>query len=372
MRKDNISKLAVLLAVAIGLGILALYLVARESRAPATAKIPPATAAKPNQGFARAGTSTPAPVPTSQSGTTGRTAGHLPQPIPGNAVALVNGVPITSSELDSELSNLLISPTAHGALSRHEKDAPRKAALEELIVRELAYQRAKANGLTVGKNEVATTVKKIKRRYHTEKSFQEALKAEEISEREFERRIEKDLLLRKISKLELADKARVSDDDARRHYEANKAKFVLPESLRLFRIVVKLSPGIEAEAKNKSDELYTKLNAGADFAEVAYKFSEDEYRVLSGAYGTIHRGQLPPELEATVFAAKPGETSQPFKTDDGWQIIRVEGKQPERQLRYEEVRERIKTALYQQRERQRRLDFVASLKAEAKIEYLSR
>ena len=198
------------------------------------------------------------------------------------------------------------------------------------------------------------------------------MKAEEISAQEFERRIEKDLLLRKISKLELADKARVSDDDARRHYEANKAKFVLPESLRLFRIVVKLSPGIEAEAKNKSDELYTKLKAGADFAEVAYKFSEDEYRVLSGAYGTIHRGQLPPELEATVFAAKPGETSRPFKTDDGWQIIRVEGKQPERQLRYEEVRERIKTALYQQRERQRRLDFVASLKAEAKIEYLSR
>lgn len=289
---------------------------------------------------------------------------------PANVVALVNGVPITSSELDDELNNLLNSPSGHIAISQQGKDAPRKAALEELIVRELAYQRAKASGMTVEKKQITATLRKIKRRYKTEKSFQEALKVEEISEQEFERRIEKDLLLRKISKVELEDKSRVTDAEARSYYEASKSKFVLPESLRLFRIVVKIGPGQDAETKKKIDDILAKLKAGADFGETAYKFSEDDYRVMSGDYGTVHRGQLPTDLEATVFAATPSALIGPLRDSEGWQILRVENKQPERQLQFLEVREKILTGLRQQREKQRRIDFINELRSVAKIEYV--
>ena len=356
-----------ILSIAIvGLGSVAVYLVAQDRQAvPPNAPQPPAMALMPNP-LARPKTRTT--EPTARTFTT--QAGALSQPVPSNAVALVNGVPITSPELDNELNNLLMSPTAHGALNQQQKDAPRKAALEELIVRELAFQRAKASGLTVEKKAIAATVKKIKQRYHTEKSFQEALKAEEISEQEFERRIEKDLLLRKISKLELEDKARVTNDEARRYYESNKSKFVFPESLRLFRILIKIEPGKDTEAKKKIDDVYAKLKAGSDFGETAYKFSEDEYRVMSGDYGTVHRGQLPAELDATVFGAKPSVLIGPLRSGDGWQIIRVENKQAERQLRYDEVSEKIKTALYQQREKQRRIEFINDLRAVAKVEYL--
>ena len=224
--------------------------------------------------------------------------------------------------------------------------------------------------MAVEKKQITATLKKIKRRYKTEKSFQEALKVEEISEQEFERRIEKDLLLRKISKVELEDKSRVTDADARSYYEANKSKFVLPESLRLFRIVVKIAPGKDAETKKKIDDIFAKLNAGADFGETAYKFSEDDYHVMSGDYGTVHRGQLPAELETTVFAAKPSTLMGPLRDSEGWQIIRVENKQPERQLHFREVREKILAALRQQREKQRRIDFITEQRAVAKIEYI--
>lgn len=356
----------ILSIVIVGLGCTAVYLVARERHPVRAVDQPPHSTAvsSPNQ-FSRPATKTSTAL---SAQTIKAPVGSSSQSAPGNVEALVNGVAITSAELDDELNTLLMSPTAHGALSGQQKHAPRKAALEELIIRELAYQRAKNTGLTISKNEISATVKKIKRRYHSEKSFQEALTAEEISMQEFERRIEKDLLLRKISKIELENKARVSEAEVRQHYEQNKTKFTLPESLRLFRIVVKITPGKEAEAKKKIDELYAKLKAGADFGEIAYKSSEDEYRVMSGDYGTVHRGQLQPALEAIVFAARPRELRSPFKLDDGWQIIRVENKQSERRLRYEEVREKIRTALYQQREKQRRIDFITELKSVAKIE----
>ena len=362
----------VLVLVVIALGVVSLYL---AIRGPSVVIAPGLMTSKTETSKApavRAEVVSQSSVVVPSKNSHAKNVQQLAGPTPADAVAVVNGVAITASDLDQELNNLLISPSAHGALKQEQKDAPRKAALEELIVRQLAYQHAQRIGLRVTASEIAATVKKIKRRYQTEKQFREALKVEELSEQEFEQRIEKDLMLRKIAKIELDDKSRVSDSESRAYYEQNKGKFVVPESIRLFRIVIKIVPGKEAEAKQKIDEIYSKLKAGADFGETAYKSSEDDYRVKSGDYGTIHRGQLPVDLEAKVFAVKPGELSAPFETNDGWQVIRVENRQVERQLRYAEVREKIKSGLREQRQRQRRLEFIASLKAEAKIEYLNR
>ena len=92
---------------------------------------------------------------------------------------------------------------------------------------------------------------------------------------------------------------------------------------------------------------------------------------MSGDYGSVHRGQLVDELESAVFSQKPGEFSAPFRISLGWHITRVTNKQPERQLRYEEVKEKIQNALQQQRQMARRVDFINGLKAATKVEYLN-
>lgn len=285
-------------------------------------------------------------------------------------VALVNGTAITVGELEDELNRLLISTNTHAGMDVKRKDELRKIALDELIVRELAYQEGKASGIVVDEVELIAATRRIRHRYKTEKSFKQALEAEQITEEEFEHRVEKDLLLKKVFQTQIEDKAAISEAEVRQYYEQNRAKFLVPESLKLRGILIKTESVPEAEAKRKIDELYAKLKAGGDFTELAYKFSEDDYRVMGGDYGSVHRGQLIPELEQVAFAQKPGEISHPFRTSLGWQIVEVENRQPERQLKYEEVRERIKTALHQQREKEKRLDFINGLKATAKIEYL--
>lgn len=285
-------------------------------------------------------------------------------------VAVVNGTTITAREVENELNHLLISASTHAGVDEKKKDGLRKAALEELIVRELAYQKARLTGLSVPAFELMAGVRRIRNRYQSRKAFEEALAAEHITEQELRWRIERDLLLKKIFQLEITAKAKVSDKETRRHYEENKQKFVVPESVQCKGILIKVGSGNDAEAKRKIDEVSAKLKAGGDFGELAYQFSEDDYRVTSGDYGSVHRGQLEPELERVIFAQKPGQVSSPFKTNLGWHIVRVEKKQPEHQLTYSEVQEKIRTTLFQQREKQRRLDFIASLKGGAKIEYI--
>lgn len=290
--------------------------------------------------------------------------------LPPDTVATVNGAPITAIQLDEELNRLLVSPNSHGGIKPDKKEELRNLALEELVVRELAYQQAQKIGLTVSNQKISSSFKRIKKRYKTAKDFNEALKAEKITEQDLKKRIERDLLLKKINQVEIEDRARVSEAEAKQHYEENKTKFVTPVSIRLWNIVVKVEAGKETEAKRKIDEAYKLLREGKDFYGVAYKYSSDDYSIFGGDYGWVHRGQLATELETVVFGAKENEITGPFQTDFGWHIIKVGGVRPEKQLKYEEVKEKIKKGLYQQRIRQTRIDFINRLKTTATVEYI--
>ncbi len=83
---------------------------------------------------------------------------------------------------------------------------------------------------------------------------------------------------------------------------------------------------MQKEKKNQIDEIYSQLEARADFAELAKKYSEDKSSAPNGGelipFGT---GQMIDEFEEVAFALKtPGEYSKPFKTRMGWHIIKLD------------------------------------------------
>ena len=78
-----------------------------------------------------------------------------------------------------------------------------------------------------------------------------------------------------------------------------------------------------SNAKEKINEIYTKLKNGEDFAELAERFSEDRSTAVKGGrlppFGV---GKMVPEFEEIAFSLnKPAEYSKPFETDFGWHII---------------------------------------------------
>nr|WP_193407082.1 peptidylprolyl isomerase [Methyloceanibacter methanicus] len=76
----------------------------------------------------------------------------------------------------------------------------------------------------------------------------------------------------------------------------------------------------EAEAR----DLIAKLKAGADFADLAKKNSIGPSAPQGGDLGYFERGQMVPAFEDAAFALKPGEISEPVKTQFGWHVIVVE------------------------------------------------
>tara|TARA_B100000900_G_scaffold370214_1_gene348553 strand:+ start:1976 stop:3934 length:1959 start_codon:yes stop_codon:yes gene_type:complete len=78
-----------------------------------------------------------------------------------------------------------------------------------------------------------------------------------------------------------------------------------------------------SNVKNKINEIYSKLNDGDDFSELAERFSEDRSTAVKGGrlppFGV---GKMVPEFETIAFSLNlPGDYSKPFETDFGWHII---------------------------------------------------
>ena len=93
---------------------------------------------------------------------------------------------------------------------------------------------------------------------------------------------------------------------------------------KLRQIVVKadpLKPDDVKRARQKIDEIYKKLENGANFAELAINASEALNASDGGDMGWIGRGILPPRLEDVAFQLEPGQYSDIIVEDSGNPLI---------------------------------------------------
>jgi parvulin-like peptidyl-prolyl isomerase len=76
------------------------------------------------------------------------------------------------------------------------------------------------------------------------------------------------------------------------------------------------------EAKKLADEVMAKLRGGKELAELAPEYSSCPSKAKGGDLGTFGPGQMIPEFEQAVRAAKVGELVGPVETAFGWHLIR--------------------------------------------------
>ena len=82
---------------------------------------------------------------------------------------------------------------------------------------------------------------------------------------------------------------------------------------------------ILVEKQSQAIKVQEELKAGANFSELARKYSTCPSGKRGGDLGQFGRGQMVKEFEVVAFSLKPGQVSDPVKTKFGYHLIKRTG-----------------------------------------------
>jgi peptidyl-prolyl cis-trans isomerase D len=135
-------------------------------------------------------------------------------------------------------------------------------------------------------------------------------------------------------------------EEVQDYYKSNLRDFTEPESIRAKHILVKVPPEANEqqieEARKKAEDISAKLKNGADFDKIAREESQDDAtRAKGGDLGFFSKGTMNPQLERVAAKLDIGKLSEPVRTDQGYHILMVTEKKPEKQLEFDAVKDKI-------------------------------
>ncbi len=108
------------------------------------------------------------------------------------------------------------------------------------------------------------------------------------------------------------------------------------EKIHTRHILIRLVPSAEDEQRtiNELKEIRQKILDGADFGQMADTYSDDEnVRKDHGHLGIFEvQNMVIPQFKKVVQTMKIGEISEPFKTDFGYHIVKLNDRQAARKL----------------------------------------
>jgi len=263
-------------------------------------------------------------------------------------VAAVGDELILASELNQAVTFLQLSQPD----TLRPDSALEEMALGRLIDDLVLEEQARRETVEVEPSEVAAEVDAniaaVKERFGDEQRFEEALAAEGYTERALRQRYEEDarrkLLARKLMDKEGLTQIYVSPSEAERFYNENRDSIArVPGRVALAHILIAFTPGPAADSagQRRMTEVMDVLARGGDFATVAGSFSDDKRTAARGGdRGWVAFAELPPALAMVFSQLKPGQTSPPFPTPDGYMTVKLEDKSAER-VRFRQILIRV-------------------------------
>lgn len=225
-----------------------------------------------------------------------------------NILAKVNGMAITSSDIDKELAAM--GPNGQ----QYNTPEGREALLEQLINKKLFLADAAKN------------------LYEYDAVFKAELQ-----------KIKEDLLAN-FAITKAVENVKVTDEEAKKFYDENKASLLSGETVSASHILV--------DSEDKANEILKDIKENKiSFEDAAQKYSSCPSSQKGGSLGEFGRGQMVPEFDTAVFSMEVGEISNPVKTQFGYHLIKLDAKNEAKEIAFEEIKEQIKARLLNDKQR---------------------
>jgi len=277
--------------------------------------------------------------------------------------------------------------------------AKEKDVLRDLIDQQLLLDKGKDLGIT-GDTDLVKRLDEMRKSMKLDslEALEKEAEKQGISWEDFKQQQKNQIITQKVIGEEVSSKLSITKEEAEKFYDEHKKEMEQPEFIRLAEILVapktssitpdpKLTGAAPTDSKNAEDEaakqaadatalaaaevkahdLLKQIRDGANFDDVAKKYSDGPSAADGGALGMFKRGQLAKELEDKTFAMKAGDVTDVIRTKQGYVILKVLDHQQAGIPSLKDAMPKIQDALYYEKLQPALRAFLTKLREDAYI-----
>lgn len=296
-----------------------------------------------------------------------------------------------------------------------------KDVLRDLIDQQLLLDKGKDLGIT-GDTDLIKRLDQMRKDMKLEslEDLEKEATKQGVSWEDFKQNLRNQIITQKVIGQEVGGRLSISKEEEEKFYEDHKSEMEQPEYIRLSEILVapktatpdatpvasptgdatvpaaapaadptappSPTPSIQladdaarqaaeaaalSAAEAKANDLLKQIKDGANFDDIAKKYSDGPSAADGGALGLFKRGQLAKELEDRTFAMKAGEVTDVIRTKQGYVILKVVDHQMAGIPPFKDALPKIQDALYYQKLQPALRAYLTKLREEAYINIMA-
>ncbi len=277
-------------------------------------------------------------------------------------VAKVNGAEISMYALVKMMNRIGVKKAA---TAPEDTEAVKKEALDRLILQELAWQKAQAEGLRTKKENIDTAIANLKENIGGDEQYRQFLEQENVTENDLRSQVERSLTLEAIFAKEVYQKVVIPGEELKKAYEREKGRYIKPEKVSVIDVYFFNKTGDESLIE-KADSIRSRIQAEKD---------RDPWKLVLDGTFIVRNYELRKEKDGDLYEEakklKTDEISRVIKTADGVHIVKLREYSPERQLTLDEVRPNLEKQLRAAAQEKRLREWEQELRGPANIEIIN-
>jgi peptidyl-prolyl cis-trans isomerase SurA len=207
-----------------------------------------------------------------------------------------------------------------------------------------------------------------------------ALKQEGLTLSDLRQNFERAYMVQYVQQREIMRNMTLTEEESRQYYRTHQSAFMKPPTVTVREILISVpvdtvggqavvNVAADEAAKAKIDAARERALKGEDFTKIVADVSDSGTKANGGLIGPLAVDDLSPALKDMLAKMKPGDVSEPLRTQRGYQMFQLETKTDAEVEPFETVRDQVSQKIYNERLDGETKKFLEKLRAQALIEW---
>jgi peptidyl-prolyl cis-trans isomerase SurA len=241
--------------------------------------------------------------------------------------AVVNEGVVLKSEL-SRQTQIIAERARQQDLQLPPPSVLREQVLERLVLEEIQMQRAERIGIQISDQMLNEAIARVAAENNVPfEQLPTLLEQDGVDYAEYRREMRRQLTLDQLRRIEVTGRISVAPREIEQCIADLEGNVVVNSEYNLSHILISVPQSATSEqfdeAQTEAQYVYQQLEQGADFGEMAVRYSDSQTGLEGGNLGWRKGDQLPTIFSDVVGDLKVGEFSRPMRAISGFHIVKV-------------------------------------------------